>query len=605
MNNEKLDNLLNLALDATEEEREKSEELNVGYDAAGKSWQLIVKASGGLEGAEPFSDGIVIRPLLNGYAVLTVPQNRIEEVSARPEIEYLEKPKRLFFAVNEGRRVSCVNSLQVGGSEVTSDRSGLSLYGRGILAAVIDSGIDYAHPDFRNEDGTTRIINLWDQTLDRIFDSDEINEALAQPSERMRYEIVPSRDISGHGTHVAGICAGNGRVSGGLYRGMAPEASLLIVKMGTADPDGFPRTTELMLAVDYVLRRAKELGRPVAINISFGNNYGSHRGNSLVETYLSEVSAYWKSAIVTGTGNEGASKIHAAGSFFSEHSGNGASQYATDSSSRMPQQAGEILQGQTDTVIEFSVGEYEPTLNLQLWKSYEDQFEIYIRHPDGTVYGPLEKTIRTQRYSTDGTELLIYYGEPSPYSTDQEIYFDLIPIGEYVTPGIWELILCPVRIIDGQYDLWFPGQAALSAGTGFLFPSVDNTITIPATAQKVISVAAYDVAFDSYASFSGRGGDSCFFPLKPDLCAPGVNIISCAPGGGYSSKSGTSMAAPFVTGAAALLMEWGILQGKDPYLYGEKIKAYLRRGAKRMPGFSVYPNNQVGYGALCVRDSVA
>ncbi len=123
MNNEKLDNLLNLALDATEEEREKSEELNAGYDAEGKTWQLIVKASGGLEGAEPFSDGIVIRPLLNGYAVLTVPQDRVEEVSGWPEIEYIEKPKRLFFAVNEGRRVSCVNSLQVDGIQMCSRES--------------------------------------------------------------------------------------------------------------------------------------------------------------------------------------------------------------------------------------------------------------------------------------------------------------------------------------------------------------------------------------------------------------------------------------------------------------------------------------------------
>ncbi|MCD8045629.1 MAG: S8 family serine peptidase [Clostridiales bacterium] len=568
MNSEKLDNLFNLALDATEEEREKSEELRVGYDAAEKTWQLIVKSSGSLADAPSVRNGIRIHPLLNGYAVLTVPEDRVGEVSGWPVIEYIEKPKRLFFAVSEGRRVSCVNVLQAAGSPA-------SLYGAGILVAVIDSGIDYAHPDFRNEDGTTRIVNLWDQTLDRVFDSGEINEALSQPTQQERYAVVPSRDLSGHGTHVAGICAGNGRASEGLYRGMAPRAALLVVKLGTADPDGFPRTSELMLAVDYVLRRAGELQMPVAVNLSFGNNYGSHRGTSLAETYLTEAASYWKSVIVAGTGNEGTSRTHAAGR----------------------------LSGADTAVIDFSVGDYETTLNIQLWKSYEDQIEISLRRPDGGLIGPLSADRQTQRFSVEEMELLVYYGEPRPYSTDQEIYFDFIPKGSRLPSGVWEILLRPVKIDTGQYDLWLPGSSVLSAGTGFLYPAPYNTITIPATAQKVISVGAYDAAFDSYASFSGRGGAERIYPEKPDLAAPGVDIVSCAPGGGYTAKTGTSMAAPFVTGAAALLMEWGIRLGNDPYLYGEKIKAYLRRGARAMPGFTSYPNELVGYGALCVRDS--
>jgi len=599
MINEKLDNLLNLALDVTEEELNKSEELNIGYNAADKTWQLIVKTSGSMTELFELYPEMELHTLLNGYAVMTVPQNLIDEISQRPEIEYMEKPKRLFFAVNEGRRVSCVNSLQ----QPISYNMGESLFGSGILAAIIDSGIDYVHPDFRNADGTTRIVELYDQVSGEIFDSDQINEALAQTTESERYRIVPSRDTSGHGTHVAGICAGNGRASGGVYRGVAPEAPLLIVKMGNADPDGFPRTTELMLAVDYVLRRARKLQMPVAVNISFGNNYGSHAGTSLPETYLSEVSSYWKSVIVTGSGNEGASRIHTSGFLSAD--------------TAVPNRE----------TIAFSVGEYEPSLNLQLWKSYEDQFDIYLRDPQGNQVGPLPSVPQTQRYrtagaesgsadgdmsalqtqrrQTAGTEILVYYGEPRPYSTDQEIYFDFVPSGSYIDAGLWELALLPRKIVTGRYDLWFPGQSVISAGTGFLTPTVANTITVPATAAKVISVGAYDAVYDSYASFSGRGAAMTDTSrMKPDLAAPGVDVISCAPGGGYTAKSGTSMAAPFVTGAAALLMEWGIRLGNDPYLYGEKIKAYLRRGAKKMPGFSEYPNNRVGYGALCVRDSL-
>jgi len=578
MNNEKLDNLLNLALNATDEERNKSEELSVGYHAADKTWQLIVRASGSMAQLSEAYPEVEIHTLLNGYAVMTVPQGLIDEISQRPEIEYMEKPKRLFFAVSEGRRVSCVNSLQQSASGETA--AGEQLLGAGILAAIIDSGIDYAHPDFCHADGTTRIAELYDQAAGEIYDSAQINEALAQSTDAARYRIVPSRDTSGHGTHVAGICAGNGRASGGIYRGVAPESPLLIVKMGNADPDGFPRTTELMLAVDYVLRRAKEWQMPVAVNISFGNNYGSHDGSSLLETYLSDVSSFWKSVIVTGSGNEGVSRIHTSG-------------YLSGG-----------RDAANDVIIAFSVGEYEPSLNIQLWKSYEDQFDIYLRDPRGNQFGSLSPALQIQRYQTAGTELLVYDGEPRPYSVNQEIYVDFIPFGSYIDAGIWELMLVPRKIIAGRYDLWMPGQSAISAGTGFLTPTADNTITVPATAAKVISVGAYDAVYDSYAAFSGRGAGISVSGMKPDLAAPGVDIVSCAPGGGYTAKSGTSMAAPFVTGAAALLMEWGIRLGNDSYLYGEKVKAYLRRGARKLPGFSEYPNDRVGYGALCVRESL-
>ena len=171
-----------------------------------------------------------------------------------------------FFAVNTGRSVSCITPLQTApmGNALTQN----NLYGSGIITAIIDSGIDYAHPDFCNADGTTRILELWDQSLDRIFTQAEINEALQAPLSQERYQLVPSRDLSGHGTHVAGIAAGNGRASDGQYRGVAPLSSLLIVKLGISDPDGFPRTTELMRAIDYVLQKAFSWQMPVAINLS-------------------------------------------------------------------------------------------------------------------------------------------------------------------------------------------------------------------------------------------------------------------------------------------------------------------------------------------------
>lgn len=288
MESQKAENLLNLALDATEEEREKSLELDVGYDPIDREWDLIIKYSGDLAAVRELTDKVV--ELLNEYAVITIRESLIDRLAALPQVEYIEKPKRLFFQVVNGKRVSCINEVQ---------GTPFSLFGQGVLTAVIDSGIDYANADFRNADGSTRILNLWDQTavagenesessrgnepgpprgyvLGVEYTRERINEALAAPTQAQRREIVPSEDISGHGTAVAGIAAGNGRASGGLYAGVAPQSELVIVKLGNPRQEGFPRTTELMQGVDYVIRKSLEYRLPLAINISFGNTYGSH-----------------------------------------------------------------------------------------------------------------------------------------------------------------------------------------------------------------------------------------------------------------------------------------------------------------------------------------
>ena len=164
--------------------------------------------------------------------------------------------------------------------------------------------------------------------------------------------------------------------------------------------------------------------------------------------------------------------------------------------------------------------------------------------------------------------------------------------------GIWEIILTPERIAEGAFDLWMPGQSVLSAGTGFLYPVESTTLTIPSTATKILSVAAYDARYNKLADFSGRGFTRNDRQIKPDVAAPGVEIISAAPGGGYAPRSGTSMAVPYVSGLAARMMEEGIIEGKDPYLYGEKIKAFLHRNAKELEVRQVYPNPELGWGAV-------
>ena len=583
MENQKRENLLNLALDATEEERLKSVNLNVGYDPREKTWELIVRYNGSLESLR--DEGIRVDELAAGYAVLVVPESRIEQVSAMEQIVYIEKPKRLFFASNMARAASCLSTIQTssgsgtggvgaGAGVISGLESGLT--GRGVLVAVIDSGIDYFHPDFRNPDGTTRIGLLADQDRDRIYTREEINAALETGSRSSALELVPSTDPSGHGTAVAAIAAGNGREGNGVYRGVAYESELMVVKLGTPLTDSFPRTTQLMKALDLVVRRARDMNRPLAVNISFGNTYGSHDGTSLLETFINDMSNIGRNVIVAGTGNEGTGAGHRAGS---------------------------LVMGQEENA-QLSIAPYETGMGVQLWKSYVDQFSIRLVTPSGEVIGPIDSRLGPQTLRYGGTRILIYYGKPSPFSRAQEVYFDFLPVRDYLDSGIWTFRLTPERIVTGRYDMWLPSRGILNPSTRFLRPVPETTLTIPSTAANVISVGAYDDSYRAYADFSGRGFTRQTQQVKPDLAAPGVDIVTARRGGGYEAVTGTSFAAPFVTGSAALLMQWGILQGNDPFLYGEKVKAYFTRGARHLPGYDVWPNERLGYGTLCVRDSL-
>ena len=323
---------------------------------------------------------------------------------------------------------------------------------------------------------------------------------------------------------------------------------------------------------------------PLVINLSFGNSYGSHDGSSLLERFLDNASEIGKTVICVGSGNEGAARGHFAGNIT------------------------------RDSRAELAVGNYEKSLNIQLWKNYSDVFRIRLQSPGGEE-AELTTNIQGGKYTLrlEQTRILIYLGEPLPYAVAQEIYLEMIPVtGSYINAGIWTIRLEPIMTVTGQYYLYLPAGNGRGDSTGFYRSTPQVTLTVPSTAAKVITVGAYDPVYDTYADFSGRGyadstrtiGVAAAGLTKPDLVAPGVNIQAPDVYGTFTPATGTSFATPIVSGAAALLMEWGIVRGNDPFLYGEKIKAYLRKGARPLRGEMEYPNDRVGYGRLCVTDSL-
>lgn len=567
MANQKLEDQLSLALDTPAQMREKSDNLDTGYAPSENTWELIVKYNGNLD---RLTGGIRVEPLIAGYAIVTIPENLIGAFSRMEEIEFIEKPKKLYPQVTAGLGASCFYPL-------LQPVSGKALSGQGVYMAILDSGIDYTDPMFRYADGTTKIAWLWDQGKRADAEKGEkppqgfftgveysrkmLNANLQKNSERL------TTDVTGHGTNVAKIA-----VQG------APESELIVVKLDTARGT-YPSTVSLLRAFTYVAKKAQAENMPVAINLSYGNTYGAHDGSSLLERFIDNITEVGRNVICIGAGNEGASAGHFAGKL-SEN---------------------EIQR------ISFAMGTYERSFSLQLWKWYADRMDISILSPAGEQYLIRNQNAggEAQQAVMEQTKLLIFSGRPQPYRKREEVYIDFIPAETYLNTGIWTIEITPRRIVNGELRLYMPSAVVRSENTRFLLPSPAQTLTIPSTAQKVITVGAYNAYVRSYAAFSGRGdaGSDRAENNKPDLAAPGVNI-RIGEGEGGAVVSGTSYATPFVTAAAALLMEYGIVQGNDPFLYGEKVKAYLHAGARQLPGYDIWPNDQVGWGALCVSESL-
>ena len=492
-----------------------------------------------------------------GYGIAEIPIENLVVLATSPEIQYIELPKSLYADDYESNRASCIT--QLNSSEFN---------GKGVLIGFIDTGIDYTHPAFRNPDGTTRIEYIYD--LDeggKVYTKEQINEALKSSDP---YSIVNSTDITGHGTHVVGIACAGGKIDKQYY-GVAPESSIAMVMVARSR---FALSTQIMKGIKFLIDKGKELNMPLAINMSLSTNDGAHNGSSLLEQYISTVSATERVTIVIAAGNEGEAAHHVGGT----------------------------LEEVND--VYFNISSDESIVVINLYKSILPQLSIELISPYGIGTGEIlvkegvnEGTIGNSRYS-------IYLTGPKPFDVSGEIGIILTGINGFVSSGQWKITLRKLNKYDGNFDMWLPISEGLNVNTKFLEPVVYKTLGIPATVKNVISVGSYNYLVDIISPFSGRGEKYNGQYIKPDIVAPGEGIYSAIPNRGFDKKTGTSMATPQVTGAAALMMQWGIVNGNDPYLYGERVKYFLILGSKKTRQDIEYPDAGWGYGELCLRESI-
>jgi len=477
-------------------------------------------------------------------------------------------------------------SLEASGVLQIRNIPGFDLRGQGVLIGIIDSGIDYTNPIFQNEDGSTRIALLWDQTIESInppaklnygteYNREQINYALQSNNP---YSIVPSTDEVGHGTMVAGI-AGGSEVPYNEFSGVATEAEFVVVKLKTAKrylkeffriPEEAVcyQETDILFGIEYLLAAANRLQKPMAICVALGTSQGAHDGRGFLSGYLSTISSIPGIAVIVAAGNEGNARRHFFGMV------NTAVGYQT---------------------VELNVGENERGFSMELWGQSPSIFFLDILSPSGeyvpSIYSSLDEN-REITFIFENTIIYIDFQMVETQSGDQLILIRFTN----PTPGIWRFNVYERGNLDLGFHMWLPMEGFISNNTYFIQSDPYTTILSLGNAEVVLTVTAYNDEDDSLYINASRGNTRIGVP-KPDIAAPGVNVLGPTLNQEFANYTGTSVAAAHTTGIAAMLLEWGIVRGNLSGMSTVELKKLILRGARRTADI-VYPNPDWGYGIL-------
>lgn len=513
------------------------------------------------------------------FAVLHIPLSDLEQPINFSYYTYSAIPK-LYSLLDAG-------SMEASGILPASRIPAFGNRGRGVLIGFVDTGIDYQNPLFRKNDGTTRILGIWDQTLgngtaDPIngfralygtqYSREEIDLALASPDP---LALVPSLDENGHGTFLASVAAGGEDQD---FTGAAPEAAIAMVRLKPAKQylrefyliregaDAY-QEDDIMMGISYLLHLARQFSMPLVVCLGLGTNQGSHMGKSPLGFYLDDVSIYAGTAIVTAAGNETGYGHHY----------------------RAVTRPEDSLQ-----TVELNVGDADRGFSMEFWAQDVDIYRVGFISPTGEVVNPLPSSGEENviRFLVEQTEITVFSSIVNAATGSQMIFIRF----KDPMPGIWNITVSSALSITGAFHIWLPSRGFLSDSTYFLRPDPDTLITGPGNTQYALTVSAYDHTTGGIYIHSSRGF-SRSGQIKPELAAPGVSITGAGLHSGFVKKSGTSAAAAHAAGAAAVMLHWGILEQNDPYMSTSAIKTYLIRGAKRNPALT-YPNREFGYGTL-------
>ena len=503
-------------------------------------------------------------------------------------------------------------SFAASGSTATLNQTLLNVRGQGVLIGFLDTGIDYLREDFKASGGRTRIAAGWDQTIqslnyeedtgeaagteqyDReqvqgmvqygtVYTREDINAALAAEREGQNpYDIVPSRDENGHGTFLAGVAAASETAD---YIGAAPEAEILMVKLKPAKkylrdfyllPERVEAysETDMMMGVRFLQQYAIREKKPLVICVGLGTASGSRTGALPFADLLNTLARQVNTVVVTCTGNEANNRTHTSGLAVSD----------TEPSE-----------------IEITVGADERGFVMEIWAESLDILSVAITSPSGERISRIPARIDTggvYNFLLERSQVAVNYRVVESASGYEVIFMRFINPAQ----GIWKIHVYSLTNIVGRYNAWLPLKQFLSGDTYFLNSNPSTTLTEPGAAERVISVGAYNHITDASYAASGRGYTATGL-VKPDFVAPGVDVYGVRAGGGYTTRTGTSVAAAHAAGAAALLLTWGVTDGNLPYMGTNEVKSVLIRGAKRENN-TVYPNNIYGYGKMDVIEAI-
>lgn len=521
-------------------------------------------------------------PINNTHAAVFIPVNRI--------------PENIIQQYGYGIFPSCFGLMDTGSLEasgVTRLRNipTFALRGQGVIIGIIDTGIEYTHNAFKNADGTSRIISIWDQTIQAgpppegfyygtEYTQQQINLALQNSNP---LSIVPSVDADGHGTFLAGIAAGSPSEENN-FSGVVPSAEIVVVKLKQAKP--FTRQfffipegpvcyqeSDILFGINYLVNIANRLMRPMAICIGFGTSQGAHDERGVLSSYISTIADQRGFVVSIAAGNEGNSRHHFEGI---------------------------VASGAEFETVELRVGPNEPGFSMELWGNAPSTFSIDILSPTGEFIPRIPARIgetRVIRFIFEETIIYVDYQIVEAQTGDQLILIRF----DRPTEGIWRFRVYSSSDLESRFHMWLPISGFISSDTYFTESSPYTTLTSPGNTIIPIVSTAYDYNNQSLYINASRGYTRNN-NISPDLAAPGVNVIGPALNNGYRTSSGTSIAAAHVAGVSAMVLEWGISEGNYTQLDSVEVKNLLLRGAERDPN-NTYPNRDWGYGILDIYNS--